>query len=211
MAIFNSVLMGGVRNSVDNVTMYESRGRRIARRKPSSVRNPRTDKQRRQRAKMKLLVELSMGFVDVAAVGFAGRNSKMSPVNAFVAANMPNVTVDDEYVATLDYKTLACSLDKKRKRPSVTASLEGMNLSFAQSEQEYWGTAKKDDAVYAVLLDEVLGETMLVPLKNRGEGGMTSVTLPDDWQPEKLHVYVFAASADGKRTSATVYLDVARS
>ena len=151
MAIFNSVLVGGARNSVDNITMYESGGQRIARRKPMKVKNPRTEKQLRQRAKMKFLSELSVGFLEVAAVGFARRDARLSAANAFVQANMGNVTVDEDFVATMDYGLLACSADKKLKRPLVTATLSGSSLTFNLTAQEAWGSAKKDDQVYGVL------------------------------------------------------------
>ena len=208
MAIFDSVLMGGARNSVDNITMYENKGQRIARRKPSKVRNPRTEKQRIQRAKMKFLTDLSAGFLDVAAVGFASRDARLSAANAFVRANMPNVTVDEEFVASMDYSLLACSAAKKLKRPIVTMSLTGSSLSINRTMQEAWGTAKLDDQIYGVLFEEVTGETMLLEMGERGEEFVTSIELPADWAPESVHGYAFASSAASKRTSATVAVEI---
>ena len=209
MAIFNSVLVGGARNSVDNITMYESGGQRIARRKPMKVKNPRTEKQLRQRAKMKFLSELSVGFLEVAAVGFARRDARLSAANAFVQANMGNVTVDEDFVATMDYGLLACSADKKLKRPLVTATLSGSSLTFNLTAQEAWGSAKKDDQVYGVLFEEVAGESVLVALGTRGEEMSLPVDLPAEWAVENVHAYAFASSANGKRTSATTALEIA--
>lgn len=209
MAIFNSVLVGGARNSVDNITMYESGGQRIARRKPMKVKNPRTEKQLRQRAKMKFLSELSVGFLEVAAVGFARRDARLSAANAFVQANMGNVTVDGDFVATMDYGLLACSADKKLKRPLVTATLSGSSLTFNLTAQEAWGSAKKDDQVYGVLFEEVAGESVLVALGTRGEEMSLPVDLPAEWAVENVHAYAFASSANGKRTSATTALEIA--
>lgn len=209
MAIFNSVLVGGARNSVDNITMYESGGQRIARRKPMKVKNPRTEKQLRQRAKMKFLSELSVGFLEVAAVGFARRDTRLSAANAFVQANMGNVTVDEDFVATMDYGLLACSADKKLKRPLVTATLSGSSLTFNLTAQEAWGSAKKDDQVYGVLFEEVAGESVLVALGTRGEEMSLPVDLPAEWAVENVHAYAFASSANGKRTSATTALEIA--
>ena len=186
MAIFNSVLVGGARNSVDNITMYESDGQRIARRKPMKVKNPRTEKQLRQRAKMKFLSELSVGFLEVAAVGFARRDARLSAANAFVQANMGNVTVDEDFVATMDYGLLACSADKKLKRPLVTATLSGSSLTF-----------------------NLTGESVLVALGTRGEEMSLPVDLPAEWAVENVHAYAFASSANGKRTSATTALEIA--
>ncbi len=209
MAIFNSVLVGGARNSVDNITMYESGGQRIARRKPMKVKNPRTEKQLRQRAKMKFLSELSVGFLEVAAVGFARRDTRLSAANAFVQANMGNVTVDEDFVATMDYGLLACSADKKLKRPLVTATLSGSSLTFNLTAQEAWGSAKKDDQVYGVLFEEVAGESVLVALGTRGEEMSLPVDLPAEWAVENVHAYAFASSVNGKRTSATTALEIA--
>lgn len=209
MAIFNSVLVGGVRNSVDNITMYESGGQRIARRKPMKVKNPRTEKQLRQRAKMNFLSELSVGFLEVAAVGFARRDARLSAANAFVQANMGNVTVDEDFVATMDYGLLACSADKKLKRPLVAATLSGSSLTFNLTAQEAWGSAKKDDQVYGVLFEEVAGESVLVALGTRGEEMSLPVDLPAEWAVENVHAYAFASSANGKRTSATTALEIA--
>lgn len=209
MAIFNSVLVGGARNSVDNITMYESGGQRIARRKPMKVKNPRTEKQLRQRAKMKFLSELSVGFLEVAAVGFARRDARLSAANAFVQANMGNVTLDEDFVATMDYGLLACSADKKLKRPLVTATLSGSSLTFNLTAQEAWGSAKKDDQVYGVLFEEVAGESVLVALGTRGEEMSLPVDLPAEWAVENVHAYAFASSANGKRTSATTALEIA--
>lgn len=209
MAIFNSVLVGGARNSVDNITMYESGGQRIARRKPMKVKNPRTEKQLRQRAKMKFLSELSVGFLEVAAVGFARRDARLSAANAFVQANMGNVTVDEDFVATMDYGLLACSAHKKLKRPLVAATLSGSSLTFNLTAQEAWGSAKKDDQVYGVLFEEVAGESVLVALGTRGEEMSLPVDLPAEWAVENVHAYAFASSANGKRTSATTALEIA--
>ena len=51
--------LGNVKKSVANLTMYGVKGVSIVRGKPLNVRNPRTDKQRVQRAKMALLVQLA--------------------------------------------------------------------------------------------------------------------------------------------------------
>ena len=116
---------------------------------------------------MKFLAGLSVGFLEVAAVGFARRDSRLSATNAFVRANMANVSVDDDFVASMDYAALACSADNKLKRPAVTANLSGTSCSFSQSAQEAWGTAKTDDNVYGVLFEEVTGEAVLLRVERQ--------------------------------------------
>ena len=209
MATYDSVLVGTGNQSVDNITMYSSRGQRLMRRKATKVTNPKTDKQMRQRAKLALLVSLAQGFTDVYGVGFPDPKAGATSCNDFVAANMANVTVDDDYAATMDYERLACSADKKRKRPSVTVTFAADTYNFSQPAQDkFYGQAKPSDKVYAVLLEKALGESALVELKTRGEGGSTSFELPEGWDSAQVMAYAFAASADGKRTSATVNLPI---
>ena len=62
MAIHESVLLGAMSQSVDNLTMCVCRKLRIVRHKAKHVTNPRTDKQRVQRAKMKATIELAQAF-----------------------------------------------------------------------------------------------------------------------------------------------------
>ena len=209
MATYDSVLVGTGNQSVDNITMYSSRGQRLMRRKASKVTNPKTDKQQRQRAKLAALVSLAQGFADVYAVGFPSPKAGATACNDFVAANMPNVTVDDDYAATVEYEQLACSADKKLKRPSVTLTFASNMYNFMQASQEnFYGMAKPTDRVYAVLLEKALGESALVELKTRGAGGSTSFELPEGWDSAQVMAYAFATSDDGKRTSATVNLAI---
>ena len=209
MATYDSVLVGIGNQSVDNVTMYSSRGQRLMRRKASKVTNPKTDKQMRQRAKLALLGSLAPGFADVYAVGFPSPAKGETACNAFVSANMGAVTVDDDHTATLNYEQLACSRDMKRKRPNVTVSFAEDAYNFTQPAQsDFYGGAKPTDLVYGVLFEKTLGESALVPLKSRGEGGMTTANLPEGWVSTNLAVYLFVVSADGKKASKSSYRTV---
>lgn len=58
MAKYDSVLMGTLSQSIDNVTAYVSKQVRIVRHKATKVHNPRTEKQRKRWAKMRAAVEL---------------------------------------------------------------------------------------------------------------------------------------------------------
>lgn len=44
MAIFNSALFEHLRQSIDNVVLYESRGQNVMRSKLMKIRNPKTDR-----------------------------------------------------------------------------------------------------------------------------------------------------------------------
>lgn len=85
MAIFRSFLLGDVKKSVANLTMYIAKGVSIVRGKPLNVHNPRTGKQQVQRAKMKTLVRLVSGFGPVLTIGYPSTAGLVSANNRFCA------------------------------------------------------------------------------------------------------------------------------
>ena len=150
MAIHDSVLLGAMSQSVDNLTMCVCRKLRIVRHKAKHVTNPRTDKQRVQRAKMKAAIELAQAFAPIAKIGFPAMAAGQTGYNGFVSANLQAVTVDEGFVATVDYSKLACSSDLKLRTPKVTATLADKSITFTQESQEASSWANRDDQVYAV-------------------------------------------------------------
>lgn len=129
MAIFRSFLLGDVKKSVANLTMYIAKGVSIVRGKPLNVHNPRTDKQRIQRAKMKALVGLAGGFGPALSVGYPQVPGLKSANNRFVQDNMEIVTVDDAFKATVDFSKLVCS-SGHLKVPKVS-------VSFKEDEKQF--------------------------------------------------------------------------
>ena len=162
MAIHDSVLLGAMSQSVDNLTMCVCRKLRIVRHKAKHVTNPRTDKQRVQRAKMKAAIELAQAFAPIAKIGFPAMAAGQTGYNGFVSANLQAVTVDEGFVATVDYSKLACSSDLKLRTPKVTATLADKSITFTQESQEASSWANRDDQVYAVVYEKALNEVCLL-------------------------------------------------
>ena len=72
MAKFNSYLLGKVKKSVGNVTMCYTNKQNIAKAKIFSRRDNPTPEMLDQRAKMKVLVQLSRRLIPVIRKGFVG-------------------------------------------------------------------------------------------------------------------------------------------
>lgn len=207
MAEFNSYLLGKARKSVGNITLCYTRRKNIAKAKVFSRKDNPTPEMLSQRARMRTLVQLGRGLLPVVRRGFVG-NGYGTTSNAFVSLNMGAVTVDDKYVATVDYDALkvAAGLIYPPK-VSVTYSEEGDSKSYAFAQvmqEEEDGYAMVDDLVYAVLYEQVLGRARLVALRARGEGGSTTYALPDEWDNKNVKVYCFATLKNGKRASDSV-------
>ena len=87
MAKFNSYLLGKVTKSVGNVTMCYMNKQNIARAKIFSRKDKPTSEMLDQRARMKVLIELSRFLLPVVQKGFVGIGNGTTS-NAFVAKNI---------------------------------------------------------------------------------------------------------------------------
>ncbi|WP_099290794.1 DUF6266 family protein [Butyricimonas sp. Marseille-P3923] len=202
MAEFNSYLLGKAKKSVGNITLCYTRRKNIAKAKIFSRKDNPTPEMLAQRARMKVLVQLSRNLLPVIRKGFVGIGNG-STSNAFVARNMKAVEVNEQNVATVNFdQLLVASGILNPPKVTVTYDEENNKYQFSQVEQaEEDGYAFVDDQVYAVLYETERGRSRLVELRTRGESGSTSYALPEEWDNTKVKVYCFAMLKRGKEVS----------
>ena len=109
MAKFDSYLLGKVTKTLGNVTMCYMNKQNIARVRIFSRKDKPTSEMLDQRARMKVLIELSRFLLPVVQKGFVGIGNGTTS-NAFVAKNMKAVDVDEKHVATVDYERLKMAI-----------------------------------------------------------------------------------------------------
>ena len=199
MAKFDSYLLGKVTKTLGNVTMCYMNKQNIARARIFSRKDKPTSEMLDQRARMKVLIELSRFLLPVVQKGFVGIGNGTTS-NAFV----------EKHVATVDYERLKMATGVQDvPEVSVTYSSENKMYSFEQEMQtEENGFALVDDLVYAVVFESVLMRVKLISLRSRGENGNTSVALPKNWNHANVKIYCFATSKNGKSISPSQYLTV---
>ena len=210
MAKFDSYLLGKVTKTLGNVTMCYMNKQNIARARIFSRKDKPTSEMLDQRARMKVLIELSRFLLPVVQKGFVGIGNGTTS-NAFVAKNMKAVDVDEKHVATVDYERLKMATGVQDvPEVSVTYSSENKMYSFEQEMQmAEEGYSSADDQVYAVLYETVLKRGKLILLRARGENGNTSESLPEEWDSTNVKGYAFATTKNGKAASDSVCLTIA--
>lgn len=205
MALFKSFVLGEVRKSVANVTMYSgANGYSIARGKRSTIRNPKTPGQLTQRAKMKVLLGVSLYFSPAAELGFPRRKAGSTFYNAFVKANMDAVSVDENYETEIDYERITCSAGSLQPGKVAITVNEG-NAMVTQEAQDRWSVvANPTDKLYVAVYDKTSKEMIVEPCRERRESGSTPIALDADWSKENLVFYVFMLSKDKRKASDSV-------
>ena len=209
MALFKSFVLGEVRKSVANITMYSgANGYSIALGKRSTMRNPKTPGQLAQRAKMKALQKVSLYFAPAAELGFPGRKAGSTFYNAFVKANMQAVTVDEEYNPTIDYEKIVCAEGSLQDGTLAVALNEEQNIvTITQEAQSRWSVvANPTDVLYVVVYEKTGNQMIVEPCRNRQENGVTTISLDSGWVKENLEVYAFMLSKDKRKASRSIVL-----
>ena len=209
MAEFNSVLLGKAFKSVGNLTLVYTRSKNIVRSKVFKRKNTETPEILTQRAKIRVLGRFGRRVLPVIRKGFVGVG-RGTTSNAFVAANLGSVTVDERYAGSIDYSRLRLA-EGLLVPPQVSAAYDGTErfYTFVRTGQEdEAGFSSPDDRVWAVLLETELERVRMVALDTRGESGSSTFPLPAEWNAERVRVYAFAVSKNGRMASDSVHLTV---
>lgn len=212
MGIYNDTSIAEeMRKSVGNQTFCTLNGQRIARKKIKKN-NSRTIRQQIQRKRFAVEKDLEVLFADALAIGFPGRPRTHQTWNAFSAANLNErvIEVDDDLVATVNFEEIVCAKGRLRlpDHVSITHDTENNALAFTVTAEGNGAGRKDDDEVYALVVEKMALDSLLVNLGQRGDGGMASVDLKSGWEAANLAVYLFVVSADGRKASNSQYVVV---
>lgn len=200
--------LGALIGSTGKVSYYMRYGENIARRKVIGGKSSNSPAAVEQRAKFGTVIKLASVLQAATHLGFPQRKRGLTVANEFVRLNKDICTVTGDTVS-VDYERLLCANGQLHTpEVTVTYSAESQKFLFEQTTTEEERNNSADDKVYAVLLESNQGFCRLTELRQRGESGSTSVTLPKRWDKEHVIVYAFATSADGKLASKSIYLTV---
>lgn len=198
------------RKSTGDQTFYQLRGQTVQRERVTP-RNPNTLDQQKVRRRMAEGDVLYGMFAEAVNVGLHPPKRLWTPENYFKHMNSTEgrIEVDDELNVTVHFEEVVCARGKVRLVDGMTVKLDAgtrtVQLELAPETTEGW-RRQMSDRVYALVGETVQMDAKLVEVGTRGEGGSTSVTLRQRWDPEKVVVYVFATTADGKRASNSEYV-----
>ena len=165
-----------------------------------------------QRLKFKVLSALATHLTRSNRLGFPKRPKTWTPNNTFMSCNLDAVTVKDleAGAAEVSYEGLLLA-DGDLRGPKLTVSYteESHSLAFTVTANVKEGWGFEDDEVYATIVDGETGICQLEKLGNRGDGGMVTVELPEEWSKDNVHVYAFATTAKHTMASRSKHLPLA--
>ena len=208
MSLAQSPLMGPMRKSMGNFTVYSYQGMNIVRSKPFKVRDAKSEKQLIMRARMTLFAGLYHKFSSILALGFPEREVNTSSQNMFVSANFKTAFVMADNTPVISYPLLLLANGSLPRVtiPQATADAAGITMHYDAVALLPDVTAGDEIIACAALTTgELLITRQFIGHELLGTLQLKYPTL----QVEQVECcYAFVRSGDGEKASESVYVEV---
>lgn len=207
MGKINQGILGGISGKVGNVIGGSWKGISYLRVKPSSVANPKTEKQLTQRMRFSLTIGLLKPMTEFLRVGFKLQPNRMSPFNAAMSYNVNSALTGVYPDFLIDYSLVLVS----------KGSLTGVHSGYAASstpsqimvswvDNSNQGNALPSDKSLIMLLNPSRGEAIYTTSGPLRSLGIANFDLPPQYFGESIEVYLGFISDAGTKVSNSSYL-----
>lgn len=205
MGTIKKGILGGFSGKVGNVVGASWKSIAYIRSLPSSVRNPRTEKQRTQRSKFALVAKFVKSILPVIRVGF---KQSAGPVNsAFSAAVSYNIhhAVKGMYPGfEIDYPKVAVARGALYIANRMTATPEAGSLGFVWDTGVINNASTEDRAMLIAYNPDKEEAVYDMDAETRGAGS-GSLGMPPSWEGDKVEAFAVFISEDSTMVSDTMY------
>ena len=207
MAIISNGIMGDTRKSVGNFVTYISGGQNIIRKKASSVNNPNTLAQQKQREAFSMLVSLFRIAAPAIKVSFPERIQKHSAYNAFMEKNTPEAITGPVGNQLIDYPNLTTGKGSQLvpKNTAITSTVTG-RVSLTWDDNSNGTTGLANDKAVIILINSIKDEVETSVFEATRASAGLDITVPSGWLSNTVHAYISFISNDNSKASDSVYI-----
>jgi len=206
MSISENPLLGPMRKSMGNFTMYSYHGMNIVRSKAFKVKDAKSEKQLIMRARMAGIAELYRTFRSVIGLGFPDNKDGKSPQNLFVAANISTAFEMTDNMTVISYPKL---LVAKGSLPAVKVTeafmdVTGITVRY-DAEALFSYVTPTDEIITCALLKS--GELLIIrQIIGYQAVGIVRLNYQSLQEEYVTACYVFARTE--KTSSNSIYVEV---
>jgi len=210
MSIAQNPLFTSLRKSFANVTTYSLNGQNIIRAKAFLPKNPKTVAQNMHRASFKLISLTYQSFGGYADPGFVERKRTLSAYNAFMATNLTKAIDKTGAEPVVDYSKLLISKGSLPPVKVVGKAEMNENNTITANFETNIGLPKIAANDEIILLILAQSGVIYSARQARGTKKEDSIFLVY----RNLNVndikccYIMTLSADGKKASNSVYVEI---
>lgn len=208
MSIAQNPLTGKMRKSMANFTTTNYGGENFVRSKAFKRTGDQSDAQKKQISRFKLLARMYRSFGGMLDMGFVENRIRKSAYNLFMSYNLSTAVNDSEEIPVISYPLLLVS---KGSLPSIkvlesVVGDEGITIKYV-TNLSLPKVSAIDEVI--VLAKNKEGELFIARHPRGGEEvGSITVSNKNGYDMDVVCCYIFVRSADGKKSSNSVFIDV---
>lgn len=196
MGIIKRGILGGVSGKVGTVVGSSWKGISYLRALPTSVANPRTAAQVKNRTILSLIVKILRTCTSIVRIGFSAFAVKMSAFNAAMAYNFRQAIISDSNGVAVDYARLMFSLGNLPEAENADCqSMEPHKLSFTWDDNSDEPGASPFDTALIVVYNPEKGSSVI---RNTGivrSDTQATLEVPPGFSGDEVHCYIGFVSA----------------
>ncbi|MDD4967821.1 MAG: DUF6266 family protein [Paludibacter sp.] len=208
MSVAQNPLTGPMRNAMGNVIMYSYNGMNIVRSKPFNPKDPKSEKQLRNRARMSLIADMYKTFKSIITLGFPERDERLVPQNMFVAVNFNTAFMLVDKVPVISYPQMLLAKGSLPRVTILQATTDADGITINYDVLALTPDLNTNDEIIAcaslrsgklLQVRQFIGH---VPI------GTIQLNYPALQAEDVACCYVFVRSGDGEKASDSVYVEV---
>lgn len=205
MGTFKKGILGSFSGKVGNIVGASWRGIAYMRSLPSSMRNPRTEKQLSQRNKFSLIGKFLKTILPVIRVGFKHiATANNSAYSAAMSYNMQNALKGVYPDLEVDFQKVSIAQGGLYPANNVVAICNAGTLQFTWDETLQNNTST-EDRIMALAYNPGKAEAAYNLNMGTRADGSGVLDLPATWVGDEVESFVAFTSEDGSQVSDTVY------
>jgi hypothetical protein len=208
MSIAENPLVGRMKGSMANFTMYTLNDQNVVRGKAFNFKDAKTEYQLVMRERMDLLNVMYQSFASLIRLGFPERPIRLNSQNMFISVNFSTCFEVIDEIQRISYPLLLLSKGSLPKVKVIDAfiEVEGITIRYDANEISKEVTCFDEILACAML---ITGE-LLIARQFIGYDDIGTILLkhPDLQAEDVMCCYVFVRSGDGKKSSSSVYVEL---
>lgn len=208
MGTIKQGILGGFSGKVGTVIGSSWKGISYMRGQAQHVKNPRSAGQVNQRTKFALVMGFLQPVVPYIRIGFKSQAAKQTEFNAAMSYTIKNAVTGSYPSYALDFTKIIVSKGGLTQVTGATASWNNNRneVKIDWTDNSGVGNALATDKAMPFIYNKDKGETIYDTAGATRATHTQSLTVPNDWEGDKVEVYLGMVSEDGKEVADSIYL-----
>jgi len=205
MGKINQGVLGGFSGKVGGMIGSSWHGISYMRRKPTSIKNPQTLLQKKQRGKFPIALAVLKPIKPVVRVGFKHYADRQSEFNAAMSYTLKHAILGEYPDYTIDYPNLLIARGTLTgaNATSVVAPIGKIKLTWENNSGT--GDAQPTDKAIVVAINPAKGEAAYTTEGAPRSAETEELQIPPSWSGNEVHIYLAFISEDGTEVATSTY------